>query len=96
MSDKRESGGTPKIGAGHLQAFARQGFAEIRNALYSDSNVAQRFAEPGIYGTAVPSEVAAERQADTQERSIPDRVNDAKQEPEPARESREGPGMERD
>lgn len=55
--------GTPKYFAGHAQAMGRQGLSELRAAFYADSNVAQ---PPGlgIYGTATPSEVADQRNAD--------------------------------
>lgn len=54
----------PKIGAGHLKAFARQGLAELRNAVSLENSIAQQHAEPGLYGTAVPQEVAADRSED--------------------------------
>lgn len=50
-----------KIGAGHAAAMARLGLHEIRNAFYSDSNVAQRHGEYGIYGNATPQEIVAAR-----------------------------------
>lgn len=50
-----------KIGDGHFEAWIRQGAAEMRNALYPDSNVAQRQAEYGIWGTRTPGEVADDR-----------------------------------
>jgi len=56
----------PKIGAGHLQAFARQGLNELRNAVYSDSNIAQKYPEPGLYGTATQAEVGQQRLAEPQ------------------------------
>ena len=55
---------TPKIGAGHAQAAFRQGLSELRNALYPESTVANRSAELGLYGTALPSEVSEQRKAD--------------------------------
>src|ERR1051325_10254053 len=64
MNDKRE-GASPKIGAGTFQAMGRQGLHELRNALYPGSNVAAP-PEAGIYGTALPSEVVAQRHEDLQ------------------------------
>lgn len=51
---------TPKIGDGHAGAMFRQGFSELRGALYTDSNVAQP-TEYGMYATKLPSEIAEER-----------------------------------
>ena len=98
MNDKSEAAGRSKIGAGHLEAAVRQGFVEIRNALYPESNVAQRYPEPGLYGTAVSSEIAAERKADLRERSIEERVQDAERQAEASRDTRETPAkdMERE
>lgn len=64
MSDKRE-GASPKIGAGTLQAMGRLGAHEIRNSLYPESNVAAP-TEAGIYGTALPSEIVAQRHEELQ------------------------------
>jgi hypothetical protein len=50
-----------KIGEGHPGAMWRQGLDEIRNALYPDSNVAQKQGEYGLYGTRTPGEVAEAR-----------------------------------
>lgn len=58
MSQKPE----PKIGAGHLKAMGRQGLAELRGAMYADSNVAQP-TQYGIYGTSTPGEVQDDREA---------------------------------
>ena len=55
--------GQPKIGAGHASAMWRQGLAELRDAMYPDSNVAQP-AHYGIYGTVTPGEAQKEREAD--------------------------------
>jgi hypothetical protein len=49
-----------KIGDGHAAAMFRQGLAELRAALYTESNVAQP-AEYGLYGTPTPSEVSQAR-----------------------------------
>lgn len=53
----------PKIGAGHASAMFRQGLAELRGALYPDSNVAQP-PQYGLYGTKTPGEVMQDKQAD--------------------------------
>lgn len=52
-----------KIGAGHASAMFRQGLAELRAALYPDSNVAQ----PTQYGTRTPGEVMQERAPDARD-----------------------------
>ena len=49
-----------KIGEGHLSAAGRQGLAELRAALYPDSNIV-RNTESGLYGTKTPGEVADAR-----------------------------------
>lgn len=59
---QQEEEHSPKIGAGHASAMFRQGLAELRGALYHDSNVAQP-TQYGIYGTKTPGEVAKEREA---------------------------------
>jgi hypothetical protein len=51
---------TPKISAGHASAIARLGLAELRAALYSESNIAQS-AQYGIFGTRTSGEVVQER-----------------------------------
>lgn len=51
----------PKWGAGSLKAMARLGLNEVRNAVYPESNVAQKHPELGIYGTRTPGEVQDER-----------------------------------
>lgn len=60
----------PKIGAGHASAMARQGLAELRAALYSDSNVAQP-PQYGLYGTKTPGEVQEDREASVREPEEP-------------------------
>lgn len=50
----------PPIGAGHFQAWMRQGLKELRGALYPESNVAQPV-EHGMYGTVTPGEVRDQR-----------------------------------
>lgn len=53
----------PKIGAGHASAKLRQGVAELRAAMYPESNVAQ----PTVYGmagTRTPGEVMQEKQGE--------------------------------
>jgi len=56
----------PKIGAGHADAMFRQGLAELRGALYPESNVAQP-PQLGLYGTATQREVYDGKQADARE-----------------------------
>jgi len=53
----------PKLGAGHASAMFRQGLAELRAAMYPDSNVAQPTVY-GIAGTKTPGEVMQEKQAE--------------------------------
>jgi hypothetical protein len=53
----------PKIGAGHAAAMYRQGLAELRAALYPESNVAQP-AQYGLYGTSTQREVYEDKQPD--------------------------------
>lgn len=60
MADKHPQ---PKIGAGHAQAMFRQGLAELRAALYPESNVAQPTVY-GMVGTKTPGEVMQEKQGD--------------------------------
>jgi len=50
-----------KIGEGHAGAMLRKGLDEGRNALFTESNVAQKHAEYGLYGTRTPGEVAEAR-----------------------------------
>jgi hypothetical protein len=50
-----------KIGEGHASAMLRQGFHELQNAMYTQSNVAQRQAEPGSFMSPTQGEIAAER-----------------------------------
>jgi hypothetical protein len=97
MKDKEPA---PKIGTGHAEAMFRQGLAELRGALYPDSNVAQP-AQYGLYGTRTPGEVAearraeGERDLDEEPRSVLDeRLAQAERdtrEPEPPQR-----GMERE
>lgn len=63
MSDTEKA--SPKLGAGSLQAMGRMGLHEFRNAFYAGSNVATH-TEAGMWGTALPSEVAAQRQDELQ------------------------------
>lgn len=49
-----------KYGAGHALAMGRMGWQELRNAAYTDSNVAAN-GEAGLYGTATPQEVHEQR-----------------------------------
>lgn len=68
MTDKE----TTKIGDGHLAAMARLGVHELRNAMYADSNVAQRHGEYGIYGNATPQEIVAARQGKDADKDGPE------------------------
>ena len=89
---------TPKYGAAHASAMFRQGLAELRAALYPDSNVAQPSVY-GIAGTRTPGEVMEDKKlemCDPDERpSILDErmkqvENDrAGREPEPAEPERD-------
>lgn len=58
---KNES--SPKLGAGHAQAMFRQGLAELRAAIYPESNVAQPTVY-GIAGTKTPGEVMQDKQGE--------------------------------
>lgn len=58
----KETGYT-KIGTGHAGAMGRQGLAELRAAMYTESNVAQQ-PQYGLYGTRTPGEVAEARRPD--------------------------------
>src|SRR5258708_7809579 len=62
MSKSRDSP-KPKIGAGILEAYFRQGVREMRGALYPESNIAQP-TDYGIWGVATPGEVAESRRDD--------------------------------
>ncbi len=73
----------PKIGAGHADAMLRQGLAELRAALYPESNVAQP-PQMGLYGTATQREVYDGKQADTEEpASAPSTVDERLSNAEP-------------
>lgn len=58
MADKEP---IQKIGTGHAAAMFRQGLAELRAAMYPQSNVAQP-AQYGIYGTKTPGEVMEDKE----------------------------------
>lgn len=45
-----------KVGAGHAGAMWRQGLAELRAAVYPDSNIAQPV-EYGMAGTPTPGQI---------------------------------------
>lgn len=94
MSDDNK----PKIGAGHASAMFRQGLAELRGALYPESNVAQP-PQYGIYGTKTPGEVMQEKQAegrdpDEQPSVLEERMKPQAQERDS--QERQRPGMERE
>ncbi len=61
MSEKE-----PKFGDGHAAAMFRMGLAELRAAMYPESNVAQQ-PEYGTFGTPVPGEIMEARRADERE-----------------------------
>jgi hypothetical protein len=48
-----------KLGAGHMAAMARQGLAELRAALYPESNIAQP-TEYGMAGRPTPQEIVGD------------------------------------
>jgi hypothetical protein len=89
---------TTPIGSGHAQAMFRQGLAELRAAMYPDSNVAQP-AQYGLYGTRTPGEVMedkekAARDPDEQPSILSERLAEAERqadarEPEPPQQERE-------
>ena len=89
---------TPKLGAGHASAMFRQGLAELRAALYPESNVAQP-AMYGIAGTKTPGEVMQDKQGDVRdpdekpsildERLAQVEKGDAGREPEPREPERD-------
>ena len=95
MSNEKAS---PKIGAGHARAMFRVGLNELRNALYADSNVAQRHAEQGLAGTVTQSEVREQKQQDLQPQreQPPHSEPERSHRPEPAvtPPEREAPDME--
>jgi hypothetical protein len=88
-----------KLGAGHASAMARQGLAELRAALYADSNVAQP-AEYGMYGRPTPQEIVDDKTAEATVEPHAPSVLEERMAAEPATgrepESREPPEPERD
>lgn len=84
----------PKTGSGHASAMFRQGLAELRGALYPESNVAQP-AQYGLYGTRTPGEVAESRRSEArdpdEERGsvLADRVRQAEARDDHGRESKD-------
>lgn len=62
-SEQQEPKQDPRIGAGHASAMLRQGLAELRGAVYPESNVAQA-PQYGLYGTKTPGEVMQDRGAE--------------------------------
>ena len=78
----------PKVGVGTWGAMVRQGFKEIRAALYPDSNIAQP-TEHGIYGTATQGEIAQNRREEQPKRStLDEHVQRAESEVEQKQQSR--------
>lgn len=94
MSERNE----PKIGAGHADAMFRQGLAELRAALYPESNVAQP-PQLGLYGTATQREVYDSKQPDANEHAAdaPSAVDERLAQGRPASQDvdREPPEVER-
>jgi hypothetical protein len=87
MSSPDES--KPKYGAGHAAAMGRQGLAELRGALYPESNVAQR-PEYGLYGTRTQGEIADDREVDVRDESrVGPSVDDQHQAIEQERDGRD-------
>lgn len=89
----------PKIGAGHASAMFRQGLAELRGAMYQQSNVAQP-TQFGIYGVATPQEIVQAKQdesRDPDERPsiLSEKLKEAEQQRETDREP-EPPQQEKD
>lgn len=64
MSDQKKP---QKIGAGHLSAMARLGLAELRSAMYTQSNVVQQHSPYGVWGTKTPGEVMQDREGETRD-----------------------------
>lgn len=94
MSDDNK----PKIGAGHASAMFRQGLAELRGALYPESNVAQP-PQYGIYGTKTPGEVMQEKQAEGRDPDEQPSVLEERMKPQAQQrdsQERQRPGMERE
>ena len=60
----------PKIGAGALQAFLRQGAKEVAQALPALPDSIRIVEEPGAIGNPTPQEVFASKQESIKERSI--------------------------
>jgi hypothetical protein len=79
-----------KIGAGHAGAMFRQGLAELRGAMYPESNVAQP-AQYGLYGTLTPGEVAAAKKEHVRDgnEEPPSALGERLQSVEHAREAKE-------
>lgn len=78
----------PKVGAGSLGAWMRQGLRELRAALYPESNVAQQ-TEYGMYGTKTPGEIAADRRSDVRDLSDGPSLEDRIQQMGPSRDDPE-------
>ncbi len=91
----------PKIGAGHASAMFRQGLAELRAALYPESNIAQPTVY-GVAGTKTPGEVMLDKQGESRDPDerpsiLSEKLKEAEQqrdadrgrEPEPPQQERE-------
>lgn len=89
MSDKKKV----KVGAGHAQAMARLGLAELREAFNPSRESIARHEDAGLYGMALPSEVAAQRGSEPQKGVRPtfdDRMAEAANRANAARDARGG------
>lgn len=64
MKNNADSQASNKIGAGHVQAMGRLGLAELRNAASMEGSNVAAPSEAGLFGTATPSEVVAQRSAE--------------------------------
>lgn len=87
MSSERK----PKIGEGHAGAWGRQGLDELRNSLYPESNVVDKHAPYGIYGTKTPGEVAEDRRGDGDREHEPDDRSSIIRDRLPQGDSRDAP-----
>ncbi|MCK6465379.1 MAG: hypothetical protein L6Q93_11150 [Phycisphaerae bacterium] len=89
----------PKIGAGHASAMFRQGLAELRAALYPESNIAQPTVY-GVAGTKTPGEVMLDKQGESRDPDerpsiLSEKLKEAEQQRETDREP-EPPQQEKD
>jgi hypothetical protein len=88
-----------KIGEGHFSGWLRMGLHEVRNAFYTNSNIAQKQPEMGIFGQLTLGEVAEGRRgpaegleqeaAQDHGLTLDDRLQQAERRDEPERDDRE-------